>query len=33
VLYGWIIKRLCSPAVQREFSPVNISSSFLGDPT
>jgi hypothetical protein len=32
VLYGWIIKRLCSPAVQREFGPVNISSSFPGDP-
>ena len=32
VLFGWISKRLCSPAVQREFGPVNASPTFLGSP-
>jgi hypothetical protein len=32
VLFGWIIKRLCSASVQREFAPVNASPTFLGSP-
>ena len=32
VLFGWIIKRLCSAAVQREFGPVTASPTFLGSP-
>lgn len=27
VLFGWIIKRLCSPAIRREFQPPLISST------
>lgn len=32
MLFAWIIKRLCSTAVQREFGPVNASRTFLGSP-
>jgi hypothetical protein len=31
-LFGWIIKRLCSAAIRREFGPVNTSSTFPGSP-
>ncbi|MGH8157135.1 MAG: hypothetical protein ACREPQ_03370 [Rhodanobacter sp.] len=32
VLFGWIIKRLRSTPVRREFTPVNASPTFLSNP-